>query len=563
MDLIPPNLLPLTTRKAYSLRTLATVDTMRQFLITSSHGLTNDHFSHSQGPCFSITHGKGMETYSKKVMNTFQHQPKTRREAEYSPKTWFDITPSHILTIIATHVANAGQSQDALHLAETSPKTRQAIVTALSKQVTLTDGCTRTNAIRWGRIFNGNVSKLVLDRPEHVTQDQLFFHEEDSIIQMLTLQSLHSARIFNEKKFLVAAAQSRSLRELEVELYDTSHDVLFEALSTLDLSRLSLSCFCEDCPFLNPKYFNQERNVIASSCPNLQSLQIYCECSKYVGLPHPIWRIFPALKNLQEVSVTEDANDEHGQEVVTALQALKSVKINFTSGAFQLAHKVGRSMTELVQRSCLTGNEVKQLSFFANLQVLDVKIPEGSEEQLVHSLQQFSSLRELHLRWAPATNTCSMQYCPGGNCYRTVPSGLLSKLIRGKPNLSNISLLHVTIDINEVTQIMEQIGQTLKVFVTSLLHQHEPVVLRLCKLLETATKCNSALTRFSVDDKGLSEIIGKEKVSRGQRNQQGYEGGNRLLAALRKIRQSIPLLDCMDVSVLVSLFIEDAEQAFI
>lgn len=510
---------------------------------------------------FSSNHSTLWEDKTNQVVNTTPSKPMRRRRD--TPKTWLDCTPSNALSTIAAHVASFGQTQHALHLAETGPREKEAVTTALSNQLRLTEGGIRTIATRWAQIFNESAVEIVLDRSEDVSSDELYFCEEESIIRLLGLHTLKSAQIFDETDFLLAAARSNTLRELEIELYDgTPHGFLFEVLSNMNLARLFLSCFCENCPFLNEQHFSHERNAIASSCHNLQSLEIYCECSKYLGYPHPIWNIFPDVKTLRELSIREDANEKLDEHIVQNLQSLESVKISFSTRSFQLANRVGSSVTELVQRNSLMSSEVAQLPAFTKLRKLDVEIPEGSEDQWLISIKPFSSLNELQLRWSPSTKTGNVQYCPDNNCYPKVSDGLLLQIVQGIPNLTKISLLYVAISLNEVVRILHHAGKKLKVFMTSLLHQNESVVSRLYTLIRTVTLSNDGLTRFSVNDRGLTEFLRKEMVMREERHQQGYEAGRRLLIALRRLHLRAPLLDSMDIRVLVSLLIEDSEEAF-
>lgn len=482
-----------------------------------------------------------------------------RRRVE-GRRLWLDCTPPEVLTIIAAHVATFGQTQDVLHFAETGERQANAVTVALSKGLRLTEGSTCNNMTRWAEVFRNKVEDLALDRSEDISTGELTMHKKPGIVKLLGAPTLRSARIFNEAAFLFAAVQSKALRSLDIEIYDrTPHDLLFSTLSNLKLDKLSLSCFCTNCLFQDTRYFGQW-NALAQSSPGLLSLEIYCECWRECGEINPIWRLIPELPCLEEVTLNDDAS-EYEDAVVPILLNLRSVKIDFRSRAFRLASMLPQIVTELSQKACLRASQVEQLPGFYNLKRLDVEIPEGSTGGWLHLLESFSSLEALHLRWTLPEGNHDSPCFEGKPCYSNADEGILLHIANNAPNLTELSLLYVTLSLEEMLSILKVTGQRLKVFVTSLQHQQQLPALRLEALMHAVIAHNPELLRFSVVDKSLSEPS-RQAAAFLTDMSSCKRVGRRLIATLRRLHQQLPLLDSLDVRVFISTLLETPEEAF-
>lgn len=432
---------------------------------------------------------------------------------------WLDRLPLELCGCIASHVTGGQVTENGLHLARVSPCQRDAVLSSITIDF-------RDISRDWVDIFlsdrkafeafNGGFEFSQPNQPYH--------------LNMFKTQSLRRVSISDDPGLFIAASKSTSIHEIDIELTDQiPRNVVFDLLSALKLTTLTLRCRAwweQDsvCIFQDPKYFNENRNALADSCPLLESIQVDCLCRED---DPPFWSIFPGLTSLREVGFRSPT-----AEVVEMLRDIESVKLfDLIDGheAYQDAMKVGPAVTELRSYGRLHEEEIVELERCPRLSVLHCTIAEGSENSLIDVAPSLPLLQELQLHWHTPWEIDMDDDLPS---YEIAP-GALPHLVKALPSLIELRLSHIKVPLSEVLEIQKAFGRRLQVLEVHITSGKEEPLQCLEQVLYTASESNPSLRGLWILGAGLSENY------EGSDSEYG-EHARKALVALQRLQRKAP-----------------------
>lgn len=459
---------------------------------------------------------------------------------------WLDLLPLDVCERIAVHVSGGSQNYEALCLAEASRRQRKAVLSALSFK--FANSCDRESEnlsfnARWAKLFISDIQAIKFYRDAFPIR----YQDNCDSLRLFTAPTLRVASIWDDPILLLAAAQSKSIRELE--LYLTSYsppELVFETLSALCLTKLTLHCW-EDTPeslciFKLPMYFKSNGNLLAKVCPGLTSLEINCDCARDLD---PLVTILPSMPSLCEVKLrlAREATMPH----LRRLESVRVFDLIDYHQALEMALLIGTPITEISSCARLDADEIYGLSCFPRLSVLRCTLGEEAEYALADISGALSSLRILDLSWRTPLEVTRREY---DVCLADIESNVLLDTVKALPNLIELRLTYLYISLREIIAILECIGTRLQRFGTDIWDQEERPIERLESLLYAASRNNPALRSFEVVP------IGLEYLGHGLAGYQLERHRLRALSTLNRLRQNAPFFDPSPLDVILERLLE-------
>lgn len=473
---------------------------------------------------------------------------------------WLDLLPVDVCERVVLHVSDGGHpTESALSLARTSPKLCAAVRGTIAPKFELPypfyfAGPTGSQgsishqsaswAVKWltdsdyASAWLALIKEFVVEiaiRTKYSKRLEIVEH----LLKSPTLQRVH---LFDKRTLFAAIGQSRSIRELHLFLRSRKYGPnLFEALSRLNLEKLSTECKACDsprsCPFRDTSQFNSGYNALAVSCPNLKSLKMWCtldaESGERDGSTAPVWRIFPELPTLQELTF----NGEAPEQAIPKLRKLQGVGISWATGAYQTAMRVGTPMMEFVTETALDAEQIRGLTRCPRLKKIAFEVKNGADVVLADTFRKLPSLADISLQWENR-DECEHGDLENHNCYVDAVPGAMLSAVQAAPNLSVVSLLFVRVPLEELQNILSSAAERLTEFMTCIGDQDEAPCERLEELLYTAVKNNPGVRSFQFCDMVPYRLESDADVDRQH---------PRLVAAVERLHRHAPLLDRMQL----------------
>lgn len=480
---------------------------------------------------------------------------------------WLDALPPDVLSRVASYVvseatSHKNHSENTSHwvllLAETNEVLRGAVLSALSYTLKM-DECSEHPA-RWTSVFLPGVRVLIFgeNRPHW---QRLFagvpLHPHP--LSLLKAPTLLRAEISCEPDVLQAVAGSMSVRELCVHIRtEGPHELLLDTLKTLRLEKLELRCQVEykhriRCPFNEMICRHPAADALSVCCPGLQSLEIKCHRRDHwnarIGFKDPLWRVVPTLPALREVTVSSEVPD-HALEM---LRGIESVNITGTPNAFDLALRLGTSVTCLHTLKSLDSEEVAALARCPRLKDLAINLSEGAEGAFKEAMAAMTSLRSLKIRWARPEAWTARTHKWNIGQFTTAAPGTLLRVVESSPDLVKLQLDYVRIGLKELTGMLGFMGRRLQHFGVSIFDQDEPPFERLEAIIHALTKYNAELEFFHVewsrgdDEEMLRMVRAQAGESRRRRD--------RIRAGLRRLKRRAPRFETNFLEVWIDSFV--------
>lgn len=415
---------------------------------------------------------------------------------------WLDLLPPEICERIAAHVSRGTQRASALSLAEASVKMRTAVMSALGHKLLLFSETEDDLTGRWLQfapyVKSLEFGAVIYDTARSAVKvsngkKMCVSTWDDGLLRKSNC--LESVDFWLQPSILRALTGLRSLRKLTIKSADSHHgDLLFQVLTSLDIRDLMFRCEARDidlCLLSNKKYFNDAYNALAKSCPNLETLDIFCVCTGWGNQTaqmstsaHRVFDIFPACKSLRYLKL----HSHPPQNVMQNICAIHSVELPHDERTHQLAMKLGNAVTVLSCNRYLDPKEVECLSICHRLVVLDIRIKEGTENVLPKLAQGLPYLRCLKLQMKMSCDARNRPFL----FPRTKPGGML-QTVRSAHHLDTLHIVDIRISTSELEAILAHCGVRLRDFLISISDQDEPALQRLETLLCTAALHNSEL----------------------------------------------------------------------
>lgn len=472
--------------------------------------------------------------------------PKVDGSTEQAQKVWLDLLPPELRSRIAVHVTRGKENEDSLSLSETTRLQAEAVSSALSYRLHMDTPSFSKYPARWTSLFADNVRTLMLF---HMVEKTSGPESNPYPVVLLKAPTLRRAEINDSDAELCAIKNSPSINELLVRIRRKgSHTLLLESLKSLKLSKLELMCCVkegQDCPYKKSERLNPTPGALATSCPNVTSLQVCCmdydRCERtWDDENFPFWQLLPTFPALCEVNVEREAPEA----VIPTLRGLESVMIKYAPDATQVASELGKPVTMLKTTESLNASEIAQIAKCPRLRELAFYVDAGAEGPLIDVASSTPGLRSLSLEWSTnsARRPRKHKWNVGSRC--EVPSGMIFRLVQALPELVALDLYCVRIDLSEVLLALRHMSTRLERFGTSLEDQDETPLDRLESIVMILISHNQSLQRFSFDAE-QSLIHGEyhryllgPKAAEKQRQQV-----RRVRRLLRRLQVSAPMLD--------------------
>lgn len=452
------------------------------------------------------------------------------------------------------------QNESALNLARVNPSMRRAVLTMLNHRLKLNVGFGHNEDVirrRWVALFGEDVAELDFREAEDYS-DRSFGTERDSDakdvadvaplvspILDVPLPKLRVVDISDRPEHLAFLARASTVREVGVFCHGrlTGNDV-FKALSKTRVETLRVFCNVEEnstrCPFKDGNAFGAEKNALVAYCPHLRSVDVSCIWCRHDV--HPIWRALKALKTLHELTirnsmcVRQDGTEWEAHipdEAFELLARLTSVKLRTNRFSIELVARIGAVVTELdngyehgysSQKICAVGK-------CERLRKLCLEVTDGSEHVLPETIRKLPSLTGLFLAWSGLFKRDQDEFhaaCPG----------LLLITVKSAPQLTDLSLVGLRIELPEMEKILEHMGPRLRHFGTSVIGQDEAPLERMSALFQAAAIHNSELRTLEL----LCQGYVPGAVNDGSTEEQRVRMGLMALYMLQRLELGAPFL---------------------
>lgn len=442
---------------------------------------------------------------------------------------WLDLLPPELRTRIAIHVSNGKQNEDALHLAESTPLQRSAVLSALQNKLTVSEP---QHVSRWTAIFHSSIRHVCFVKhvsfPSWCTPHPL---------SLLSAPTLHRAEISDSSHFLQAIAHSQSLRLLRICVQGGANtDLLLGTLRTLRLTELQLWCTEKSmrrCPIREMSLVVDQPHAIAAACDGLTALRMHC----YHG--DPIWELLPTFPTLRKVIVESKVPET----VLPLLRRLESVQIIGANGTLALARQLGSVVTLLVTSEHVDAEAFSELAESCpRLSDIEFIVAEGVEEALFEAAQWMSGLRSLKLRWAEPS-----EWGPRGHKWNVAKfcgmnSWVMRRAVGLMPELDSLDLLYVRVEMEQLEAMLKKTGRRLKHFGTSIADQEEPPLERLSLLLNAVIAYNPELESLNLDSVRTDQMA---MLGIMQHENATVRARQRVMlsTSLKLLKRAAPLLD--------------------
>lgn len=236
-----------------------------------------------------------------------------------------------------------------------------------------------------------------------------------------------------------------NLESFCVVLYDNKPiPALLETISRLNLSELIVECRCNGRRYMPrwfvPACYNRVREE-KSFLQGLRSLDVKC-CAKRNKNATVTYDLICSLASLRTVTL-------HHKEITKLPPHIENVRI--ATGDLKQAEGFGSAVTMFSSKSVLEEADLRRLHSCPNIEELKIRLSPGAEHAFPEKL---SSLQSLSLSWRQAHNMDN--YCTERN--------FLLGIVKRNLALRRIHFVPITIDLNEVMNIMKAMGPQLRGF---------------------------------------------------------------------------------------------------
>lgn len=468
-----------------------------------------------------------------------------RQRQRNTGKLWLDIPPSEIRVRIARMICFGRPNPAALHLAQTNAIQQEAVLDALSCKLEIS-GDAIPDLGRWIYVFADTIREISVG---HIC---VFRSERSSVLELLKAPTLRRAHIFDDTDVLNAVAESKSIQELVVRICTThTQHLLLRTLKSLSLTKLELysySRFARECPFNALTNEPSDVGTLLECCPKVASLKMSCSLSHHTHHHQndPVWKLIPLFPTLREVTVETDAPED----VLPSLKKLESVHVTSrllwavdkpdaaSVNAFRMAMNLGSVVTHLTTQEVLSAGQVSQLVECPNLTHLEIRIQEGEDQTMAKCVASLPSLRSLKLRWLLRTPASIMSRELPSEFSASTP-GVVSDIAKNASNLTELELVDVKIELDELDEMLRCFGRRLTHFGISIIGQHETPCSRLLGFMRCVTKHSTGLHSWNVDISSLPTAYPLSAWGDGSLRHHKRP----LRAALDRLKRSVPLLD--------------------
>lgn len=421
---------------------------------------------------------------------------------------WLDLLPPDACELIAVWLSDGRRDKNSLSLARSSPVQRKAVLSTLSYTFRLCEApaeppiyktiphdhqldlpCGDEHDLQqWIQLFGQDVQEIDLShachRCEATVHTQLILH-------FLQAPNLRRLAVLASPSLLHAAAQSRSIRHLQVDSLPSRLDsdppgdteTWFHALSVLPLSSLELTCREESqhCLFQNLDFVHSSRDALVVAFSNLDSLQIQC-CPHTDGTEHQLWSRIMTLLPSQDPCPSAGTSDVGflSDNGISDLIATISARVRRALFPTAIQCDVGPFITEFRACKLLNGEEVKHLAECPRLSTVQIRMAKGAESALVDTVRRLPALTILTVGWRNES---------------APEDGTMLSTVKAAKLLSEVRFKNMPLPLSETLEILRCLGPRTQVIETTLLYPHRP----LCSMEE--------LTDLAVRENPLLRVL--------------------------------------------------------
>lgn len=457
--------------------------------------------------------------------------------SDTSTEVWLDLLPSDVRENIAIRVSHGSQDVNALHLACVSSVQRNEVLSTLKYGLRCDQRAHRLSLGEWISVYGADVKHMTLSRGRNnVPTHSAIFH-------VFAVSKLRSVSTYDRPEYLSAIAKL-AIHTVKVTVRGSGPPCgLAAALSEITTEQLLLSFpiapeFRD--PRIDPWQVLADDNTLGK-LTKLTSLDVMCSQSR-LDREGSIWDVLTKLDLLRELRIQGcmDAFEEVPEGAVKFLESLESVTLHGNLAAYTLAIAIGTSMKSIrVFGPEIPNDKLVSLSSCSCLKQLQAEVKAGAENSLAKLVKELPALEVLHLDWERNLNV------------REVSKGKILDAVRLAPSLTELILLHIQIQLSELTAILETIGTKMRRFDVAICRQGESPLERFVALCQAAAKFNPRLREFmslaTANDQYLYEedarihAQGESQVLREQR-------GNLAISMLSRLGARAPLLSTLNLS---------------
>lgn len=440
---------------------------------------------------------------------------------------WLDLLPPEVCTRIAAYVGKFPK-RDTLHLAESSKKQAEGVMSCVQYKLDLTSPGEVPNLNRWEEVFSSAVREIRYTDPAWPASPFLF-----------RASTLTNATVAYGDQIFESLRLAPQLRSLTI-CFDGKYSprALMTGVSNLKLDHLCLSCrYCDldMCAITNLARSRRGRRGFAS-LTNLRSLELSCDRDWDEGSADlEIAPLIKALPNVREVA-TNCAVD---LETAQLLAQIESVKLHRVPDAVNTAMKIGKAVTAL---SCpmrlkefLRKSDVANLSACPRLTELALNLEHGAESELLSIVKNLRVLR-LFWRWDKVYKGTDTKIFKAQ--YYIPPEGTSWRIVQNATHLEELVLHGMPLRAEEVTKILSKTGPKLQRFgmtIDTERYTSQEVLLTLMEGLRSYTPHLSYLDlKFNNDFQCMPGNSGPLWL-------------NRLLLELRLLVRRLPILNVWEL----------------
>lgn len=421
-------------------------------------------------------------------------QPCRAKRPRLQP-TLFDTLPLDICSRIAAYLSCGNPTQDALHLAETSPHLRNAVITTLAyKYVSVNSWYYSQDVVkRWAVLFGSELRDLTILQPR--------CSDQDAYELMLNSASLETARLQDTTYAMHHHLISKQITNLTIMLTDVLPHLLFSSLPSPRVRDLTLSCAhsikgdSDDMTCAIETLCDWDgAQFITDAFPNLEAIELRCQCNCDKNL---LWELLALLPNLQHIRL----DDAHiPDKMLHRVSKLRSVKLGNLKYNFEVAAMVGTPLRSLQATSePLEAIYFNETAAWSGLESINIAVDRGSEEAFLSVIPLFSeSLHTLRLSRS-SCDYMDVVVREEEGLPLEPKRGTWLEMVKKLPHIQHLGLTWIKINLDEVVAIIKQMGERLKTLDITLEIQSEHYLIRLEQVLLTAAIHCPSLRKLNVD----------------------------------------------------------------
>lgn len=463
------------------------------------------------------------------------------------PGFWLDVLPPDIRIRIATFACAGEYDITALELAETSLNMRQAVVAAFQYKLNIQIIAARTPH-RWVDLFKPFLREVTCDK---FWIANLRFRIQKLLPDIFTSEALKRVEIIDEVPYWEAIQSLTSIEQLRV--YEVNESIPFrekykniraESLATLNIQKLKMVCYDglagSNCPFGGSGKWNETIGALPECCLQLKSLTLLChwkhdrwddsnEGMDEANRGSYLWEALPKFRALQCVRFDLEPPN-------TAMEALRQIdRVGYGAATLlDIPKNIGRGLISLHLKDALKESELSFLSYFPNLEFLEVSIEKGGEQALIYNVNRMAVLQTFKLRFAvddddqlgnaEAANapvvvngndgdanqeglglvTEGNEAVPGvenqdSMRYYAIKPGTVLQIIETCPRISHLELVCVQMSMEELESVLKVCGRKLLHLSVPIMCQQELGMHRLESILLALLKYNPLLRSFRTE----------------------------------------------------------------